>query len=144
MAKKNMERLESIDFVKGLAITGIIIFHCYEAVYGWPGHDLFRYLNGGLVSAYTINVSSLESTLRSLLKITGLGYQGVPVFIVLSGFLQVWSSRKGVTPDEYLTRRLQRIFPLYWFAVLGIITLNLIINRNPGVSLLQFPGVLIG
>ena len=89
--KEKTARLESIDFVKGLAITGILFYNCYEAIYGWTAYDLFSYLNGGLISAYSINTNSLESTLRSLLKITGLGYQGVSVFIVLSGFLQVLS-----------------------------------------------------
>jgi peptidoglycan/LPS O-acetylase OafA/YrhL len=144
MAKKNMARLEPIDFVKGLAITGIIIFHCYEAIYGWPGHDLFRYLNGGLVPAYTLNLSSWESALKSLLKITGLGYQGVSVFVVLSGFLQVWSSKNNVTPDEYWTRRFLRIFPLYWMAICGVIILNLILQRTSGVLGSQLPGVLMG
>jgi putative ABC transport system ATP-binding protein len=144
MAKKNMARLESIDFVKGLAITGIIFFHCYEAIYGWPGHDLFRYLNGGLVPAYTLNLSSRELALKSILKLTGLGYQGVSVFVVLSGFLQVWSSKKNETPDEYVIRRFLRIFPLYWMTVIGVIILNLILQRTSGVLLPQLPGVLMG
>jgi peptidoglycan/LPS O-acetylase OafA/YrhL len=139
-----MARLEPIDFVKGLAITGIMFFHCYEAIYGWPGHDLFRYLNGGLVSAYTLNLNTWESTLKSLLKITGLGYQGVSVFVVLSGFLQVWSSKKDMTPDKYWTRRFIRLYPLYWLAVSGVIILNLIIQRTSGVSGPQFIGVLMG
>jgi len=139
-----MERLEAIDFIKGAAITGIIIFHCYEAIFGWPGHDLFRFLRGGLVSAYALNLDTWDSTLRSVLKITGLGYQGVSVFIVLSGFLQVWSSKKSQAPDKYLSKRFLRIYPLYWLAICGIVILNIILHGTPGASFPQLAGVFIG
>lgn len=141
--KQPAARLRGVDWVKGFTIIGITVFHCYEAIYGWPGHDLFGYLWWGLVRAYMIDTSSWESVSRGLLKLTSLGYQGVHVFVILSGFLQMWTNRERKTFDYY-SRRFLRIYPLYWMAVLGVVTLNLFIYGNPGATFLQLWGVFWG
>lgn len=138
-------RLEAVDFIKGCAITGIVIFHCYEAIYGWPGHDLFNFLSGGLLSSYTLNFNSLDATVKSLLKFTGLGYQGVSVFIVMSGFLQMWTSqREKLVPSKYYLKRFTRLYPLYWLAIFGVLGLNLFLKRNPGINAYQLYGAFFG
>jgi peptidoglycan/LPS O-acetylase OafA/YrhL len=143
VSKQPAERFTSVDWVKGLTIIAITLFHCYEAVYGWPGHDLFGYLWWGLVRAYMIDISSWESVSQGLLKLTGLGYQGVHVFVILSGFLQMWTSRERRTV-QYYSRRFLRIYPLYWMAFLGVVTLNLVIYGSPGATFIQLWGVFLG
>jgi len=138
-------RLEGVDWAKGAAILLITLFHCYEAIYGWPGHDLFGYLRWGLLRAYTVNASSWESTVRGLLKLTGLGYQGVHVFVILSGFLQMWTSRdRKRDAYEYYVRRFLRLYPLYWLAILGVVALNLVIHGNLGATPIQVFGAFLG
>jgi peptidoglycan/LPS O-acetylase OafA/YrhL len=141
--KQPAVRLRGVDWVKGFTIIAITVFHCYEAIYGWPGHDLFGYLWWGLVRAYMIDISSWESVSRGLLKLTSLGYQGVHVFVILSGFLQMLTNRERKVFDYY-SRRFLRIYPLYWMAVLGVVTLNLFIYGGPGATLLQLWGVFWG
>ncbi len=138
-------RLEGVDWVKGVTILAITLFHCYEAVYGWPGHDLFGYLWSGLARAYMINTSSWESTSRGLLKLTGLGYQGVHVFVMLSGFLQMWSDRETKrSPYDYYLRRFLRIYPLYWMAILGVVLLNLVIHGGLGAAPREIFAAILG
>ena len=138
-------RLEMVDWVKGVAIIAIMLFHCYEAVFGWPGHDLFGYLRTGLLTAYTVDISSWESAMRGLLKLTGLGYQGVHVFVILSGFLQMWTERgRGREAHDYYFRRFLRLYPLYWLAILGVVGLNLTVHGSPGATTLQLFGAFLG
>lgn len=141
--KQSTGRLRVVDWVKGFTIVAITVFHCYEAIYGWPGHDLFGFLWWGLARAYMIDINSWESTSRGLLKLTALGYQGVHVFVILSGFLQTWTNKeRGVY--EYYFKRFGRIYPLYWMAVLGVVTLNLVIYGGPGATFRELWGVFVG
>lgn len=51
---------------------------------------------------------------------------GVDIFFVISGFVMVVSTQQSaLTPTTFLKRRLQRIVPLYWIALL--VTLGMII-----------------
>lgn len=48
-----------------------------------------------------------------------VGAHGVEVFFVISGFIIAWSiSRQRPDPARFLMRRLLRILPLYWLALL--------------------------
>ncbi|WMX46447.1 acyltransferase [Streptomyces roseicoloratus] len=51
-----------------------------------------------------------EST--SAFEITAIGYEGVPFFFVLSGFVMTWVARPSDTPLQYYWRRFARIWPL--------------------------------
>lgn len=140
-----MRRIEGVDFVKGVVITAIVIFHTYEAIYGWAGHDLFGFLRWGLVRVYLIDFSSWESTSRGLLHLTCLGYQGVHVFIVLSGFLQMRTIRdKEIDNFKFYFRRFLRLYPIYWLVVLSVITLNLIVHGTLGATPPQILLLLFG
>jgi peptidoglycan/LPS O-acetylase OafA/YrhL len=119
-----MGRLNSIDFVKGLAIVWITIYHAYWHIYGNFDVELGGYM-GDILPQY---VSALRYSIwDGVVKVVcGLGYHGVAIFIVMSGFLQMWSNRKrGVGYRErsftYFTKRALRIYPLYWIAMLIVI-----------------------
>jgi len=136
-------RIKAVDFAKGVAILIIVIFHGYEAVFGWPGHDLFAFLPGGLVSRYFSSDSFYDP--RSLLKLTALGYQGVSVFVVMAGFLAVWSTRdKEFNPYEYLVKRFCRIYPLYWIALTIVIIFNILVHGSALASSLHIYGMYLG
>ena len=77
-----MERLNAPDFAKGLAIIAIVIFHCYEGLFGWPGHDICAFLKGGLISNYWINLNSTPTV--KFVKTNSVGVSG--------GYLFLWSS----------------------------------------------------
>lgn len=139
---KQNGRLEVVDFIKGWAIIGITLFHCYEAIYGNPGTDLFSFLRGGLLSSYLFFPDSLGSIIKGLLQLTGLGYQGVSIFVVMSGLLQMLSNRDKIGTD-FLIRRLLRIYPLYWLVFLGILGLNLILKGSPGAGA-ELVGIFFG
>jgi peptidoglycan/LPS O-acetylase OafA/YrhL len=53
---------------------------------------------------------------------TGLGWVGVDLFFVLSGFIMVWTTRSaghGLRPAAaFWTRRVLRVYPPYWAATL--------------------------
>lgn len=54
------------------------------------------------------------------------GQAGVDVFFVISGFIMVFTTRRGDTsPADFLRRRVIRVVPLYWL-VTGILVLCLI------------------
>jgi peptidoglycan/LPS O-acetylase OafA/YrhL len=92
------ERVPALDGVRGLAILLVLIFHYELRRWPWPSGV------GGLFKA-----------------LINAGWTGVDLFFVLSGFLItgiLWRSRER--PHYYrsfYTRRLFRIFPLYYVAL---------------------------
>jgi peptidoglycan/LPS O-acetylase OafA/YrhL len=140
-----MEKVEVVDFAKGVAIFAIIIFHGYEAMFGWPGHDLCSFLQGGLIQWYSFSFNNLTSIYMGLLKLTSLGYQGVSVFVVMAGFLAVWSTRsREFDPYRYLGRRLYRLFPLYWIALAGCTVFNILVYGKALASTLDIFSMYVG
>ena len=134
-----MEKIEVVDFAKGVAIFAIVIFHGYEAIFGWPGHDLCSFLQGGLLEYY------FSSEYIDFLKLTSLGYQGVSVFIVMAGFLAMWSTRNKVfDPYQYLGRRLYRLFPLYWIALAACTVFNILVYGKALAPILDIFAMYIG
>ncbi|ASY59648.1 acyltransferase [Sinorhizobium sp. CCBAU 05631] len=52
-----------------------------------------------------------------------IGAAGVDVFFVISGFIMwVISDRRPVTPAKFISDRLRRVVPIYWFATAVMIT----------------------
>lgn len=46
------------------------------------------------------------------------GSFGVDIFFVISGFIMVWIAKPGDTPRAFITNRIRRVVPLYWFFTL--------------------------
>lgn len=53
------------------------------------------------------------------IRLIGVGYFGVDIFFVISGFIVCYVSQRQ--PDHFLAKRLIRIIPLYWVATAGMI-----------------------
>lgn len=60
----------------------------------------------------------------TLHKVMGAGDLGVPMFFVVSGYCITASARSFIRRDEataiFMLRRLKRIYPPYWFSMIGV------------------------
>jgi peptidoglycan/LPS O-acetylase OafA/YrhL len=117
-----IRRLRGIDALRGVAALGVVLYHAVDQSNNLLPNSLFQ---------YPLRVVQLGSS---------LGYIGVFLFFVISGFcihLQ-WARAKaaGVEPDvrfgPFWKRRLRRLYPPYIIALLlfllltaGTIGLNL-------------------
>jgi exopolysaccharide production protein ExoZ len=51
---------------------------------------------------------------------------GVPLFFVISGFIMVMTTAKGMSPSKFMELRIIRVVPLYWLWTLFLVALTLI------------------
>ena len=147
-----MDRMKAPDFVKGIAIIGIVMQHSYEGLFGFSGHDLFSFLKEGVFTTYfRFDLSSLSSISKGILKLTEMGYQGVHVFVIIAGFLAIYSTNKVTfEPYRYYGRRFSRVYPLYWIALSVVIAFDVLVyGKAVGVYLggatnMQILGMYLG
>ncbi len=103
-----MKRLYNLDYLRGLAAFGIMIYHYYMAAYGTPGSATFL----GRVGIYAVSIFYVLS--------------GLTLYLVYN--TSITSSKNGIL--VFAKKRFFRIFPLLWLATICTI----IISRNtPGV-----------
>lgn len=95
-----------LDGFRGFAVFCVLMFH---------GREVFRDLQYGLIPVIT--------------KISDIGYVGVTMFFVLSGFLitgvliENWHDKLRI--KRFYIRRFFKIYPMYIFClIISIITLN--------------------
>lgn len=95
------ERLLAIDGLRGFAIVLVLLFH---------------------IHFFCIRGNESDLWYRVLNQVARLGWVGVDLFFVLSGFLItriLWRARRSQDYyQKFYFRRTLRIFPLYYFAVL--------------------------
>ena len=99
MTSKISKRIENIDFLRGVAIIFVVLYH------------------------YTSHYSP-EYLLRSdnwSLTIAKYGWSGVDIFFIVSGYCIAMTIVKTKNSTEFFVRRFARIYPAYVFC--GIITL---------------------
>ncbi|MBL4674830.1 MAG: acyltransferase [Mucilaginibacter sp.] len=108
--------------------------------------DLLRFLAASWVAIFHFNevVPHISNWYRNLLK---LGYLGVPIFFVISGYCVYLAALRAKSAKDFLIRRICRIFPPYWFSILivGIsIVLSLVINGVNSVAVIPktLPGLI--
>src|SRR5258705_4493324 len=108
-----MKRLVWIDISKGLAILFVAYFHFFTTY--------FQY--GALPPADWSNFSAGALTILRLvwLKVSGLGFHAVGVFIILSGWTLMQSTMRraesGAIPwGAWYRARFLRLYPMYWVA----------------------------
>ena len=115
-------RIPVLDGIRGVAILLVLLFHF--SVYG-----------GGLaVSGAAID--------RAYYRLAGAGWMGVDLFFVLSGFLitGILYDAKGSAHyfRNFYARRVLRIFPLYYFALLIFtVVLPIALPEHRGLQMIE-------
>jgi peptidoglycan/LPS O-acetylase OafA/YrhL len=113
-----MKRMPWLDVAKGLAILWVVYFHLFTTYFE---HGSLPPENwSGLVNSATTILGIVW------LKITGLGFHAVAVFIVLSGWvlMQSTAKRAAAAPGKrgaWYRDRLLRLYPMYWVAHLVVL-----------------------
>lgn len=121
-----MERINSIDIFRGIAVFFVFAYHSMLLIF-W-GHDI-SYLPNGL-----FDISQL-SHISSLFLPYKLGWVGVKLFFVLSGFsIHLGTLKLKInlpTIDfcrDFFIKRFFRIYPAYLFAIIFIILHPILIS----------------
>lgn len=106
-------KLHSLEAGRGVAALGVTIFHSAEAYPGDPPELLQRFYLSGQTGIY--------------------------FFFVLSGFVIFYAHQKDIgNPDRlkrYAVKRINRIYPIYWFVLLAIMPIYFIF---PSLGLPEF------
>ncbi len=107
--KDTTKHIQILDGFRGIAILGVFLYHCLGASFGYDHLAWGRWVSD----------FSAPWTFLVLLPCT-LGWAGVAVFFVVSGFCIHLSFLKGAANDwrGYFVRRLFRIYPPYLLSVL--------------------------
>ncbi|RYZ24393.1 MAG: acyltransferase, partial [Chitinophagaceae bacterium] len=61
-----------------------------------------------------------------------LGYLGVPIFFVVSGYCIALAANHSKNVSDFFVRRIFRIFPLYWFSLLVVLACVAFTIMNQG------------
>ena len=91
----------------------------------FPGLDAIRFLAALSVVAFHLGYLTQAADYREIWPITWMGWIGVQIFFVISGFV-IAKSAKGSTPLQFIKSRALRVYPAVWccatiaFAVQGI------------------------
>jgi peptidoglycan/LPS O-acetylase OafA/YrhL len=93
-----MKRLHLLDYGRFFAAIFVILFHY-----------TFNGIAGGKISS----ISHSEN----LVAITKYGYLGVELFFMISGYV-IFYSAINRTASQFAASRAERLYPLFWFAVL--------------------------
>jgi peptidoglycan/LPS O-acetylase OafA/YrhL len=96
----NHQRLVELDAIRGIAASAVVLFHYflrYDQIYGHQ--DL------------SVNWSYM-------------GYFGVHLFFMLSGFVIFWTLNRVERPLDFIASRFSRLYPAYWCAI--IVTFSIV------------------
>jgi peptidoglycan/LPS O-acetylase OafA/YrhL len=142
-------RLPWIDGLKGLAILGIVLYHVALALFGVPPFDHPKDYWLPLADRFAkLQPLSYDSPISFLLinalrYLSWLGYQGVNLFLVLSGFGLTWSVVRRLSAEhgninlnwtQFYQRRLWRIFPLYWAGHVLFLVTFVLVRQPPQIA----------
>ena len=116
-------RMAWLDVTKGWAILWVVYFHSFTCWIKPPspiGNNFFSEV--GRPETWTGPLSFLEGMGRVVgIGISQLSFHAVGLFIVASGFVLAQSAARaaqkgGVSWGSWITSRLVRLYPMYWFA----------------------------
>ena len=101
-----------IDFIKGIAIIWIVVFHMYKDS-----------------SEYFIPLDNVSGV--SFPHLMMCGPLGVNLFVICSGFLLAFSAHgKKETLMAFYSNRLKRLLPLYYCAIIFVLSLDYLFSRD--------------
>lgn len=96
--------INSIQYLRGVAALMVVFFH------------LRKFLNG------TYDINNIGNVLFSK------GSIGVDIFFVISGFIISLSTQKNMSKYSFITKRIFRIYPVYFILLL------LLVSLLPGIT----------
>ena len=108
-----MKRLLWLDIAKALAISWVVYFHFFNTCFE---HVQFPPDDWSSVAASTVTI------LRMVwLKVSGIGFHAVGVFIILSGWALMESTARRAESGSlkwgsWFRARFLRLYPMYWVA----------------------------
>ena len=107
-------RLVSIDVLRGLAILWVLLYHL------WSDFQIIPWTNSVYYRAFWQRAIHLDPWAFTAFTdiVFRVGYQGVPLFMMLSGFALTRSAMlKPVPPDpvKFVVQRARKVLPPYWF-----------------------------
>src|SRR3954447_11469057 len=111
--KSAMKRFLWIDISKGLAILFVAYFHFFAT-----------YFQHGVLPPpdwSDLGASALTVVRAAWVKVSGLGFHAVGVFIILSGWTLMQSTARRAETGEiawggWYWARFVRLYPMYWVA----------------------------
>jgi peptidoglycan/LPS O-acetylase OafA/YrhL len=123
-----MKRLLWLDIAKALAICWVVYFHFFNTVFQhtqFPANDWSSFLAG------TVTVGRIV-----WLKVSGLGFHAVGVFIILSGWALMESTARRaesatVNWGGWYRSRFLRLYPMYWVAHLVYLVSPFVARLEP-------------
>jgi len=104
-------RIEFLDFAKGCAMLGIVLYHYFRGFFPGMGD-----------------------------KMVMVGGAGVHLFLILSGFGLALSTKQPPAPSLFYRKRFSRVLLPYFLAITLIFLINLVIPLYPGAGLYAFLG----
>jgi peptidoglycan/LPS O-acetylase OafA/YrhL len=105
-----------LDVVRFCAALMVTLFHL--SYWSWaPAESLTKSVSGGLVQ------------FPSLAPVSWLGWVGVEVFFVISGFVISYSAA-GATPFAFLRSRILRLYPSAWICATATLLTVLLLGRG--------------
>jgi peptidoglycan/LPS O-acetylase OafA/YrhL/lysophospholipase L1-like esterase len=103
-------RVPELDALRFLAAIGVVLYH----------FTYHHQIEGAGATAFPI-----------LERLSAFGYLGVNLFLMISGFVVLWSARDR-RPGEFIVARVVRLYPEFWIAViLSSIAFTLLPGAHP-------------
>src|SRR5215831_5715710 len=123
-----MKRLLWIDISKGLAILFVVYFHFFTTYFQ---HGVLLPPDWSNIAAGTLTILRL-----AWLKISGLGFHAVGVFIILSGWTLMQSTVRRAEKEQiawgaWYWARFIRLYPMYWVAHLVYLVSPFVARLEP-------------
>jgi peptidoglycan/LPS O-acetylase OafA/YrhL len=123
-----MKRLLWIDISKALAILFVVYFHFFSTYFE---HGVLPPPDWSSFAATALTILRL-----SWVKISGLGFHAVGVFIILSGWTLMQSTARraeasGIQWRAWYWARFLRLYPMYWVAHLVYLVSPFVARLEP-------------
>jgi len=95
-------KLYGLQIARGVAALGIVYFHSWVAIRGYPANTSFP-----------------------ILPLRDWGFLGVNFFFAISGFvICLVASRPDFTVGSFVVKRAFRIYPMYWVALFAFVRIG--------------------
>src|SRR6476659_1794300 len=123
-----MKRLLWLDIAKAIAISWVVYFHFLNTVFE---HTQFPADDWSSFAAGTVTVIR-----TAWLKISGIGFHAVGVFIILSGWALMESTARraesaSLKCGSWYRARFLRLYPMYWVAHLVYLVSPFVARLEP-------------